>query len=454
MEETGWGHSPFHGLKETLFSFPTGPNYEYLNDCNTTGKIFDIMWSGISSHILDYTLSREMEMECNINDINLLLASQLVMGLTPQPSIVDYFKHDDTGIFGSLWMQQHFTREKWKYLNSNIHFQPRVTIQMLRSNVQMLWNLDQILIVDEMMVPFTGRWKWIQFVKGKPHDTGLKFYGLTDFNFYLWDFWLYEGSESERSGKPTDIVMDFATNVTKIQHKPHIIVADSYYGSLNLAQQLHNMKLGCLFSCRADKPTDLFTGYLHNGLTKGNFNHINNRTFSAITYYDKAKVNLLTNVFLGNRMIYDSTKQKSLPISLYWYRKWLGGLDHFDRWLHLYLKPHRNIKWTQALLPALLKIAVGNTNIIANRMELSENLKDTTLQLIQHLTSNHTLRTNENRPIYQIKKTGWGHFPEEISKKRPCAHCLSLKVKSSTTFKCQICDVALHPKCFKNYHES
>jgi hypothetical protein len=91
-----------------------------------------------------------------------------------------------------------------------------------------------------MIFPFTRRWKYIQFIRGKPHN-GLKFYCLVDSSFYLWDFWLYKGEDSERSSSPTNIVIDFAKIAIQQQtNKPHIIVANSYYGSL----QLHQLKLG------------------------------------------------------------------------------------------------------------------------------------------------------------------------------------------------------------------
>jgi hypothetical protein len=77
---------------------------------------------------------------------------------------------------------------------------------------------------------------------------------------YLWDFWLYQGKNSGRSGRPSDIVIDFAKYVTKTTTpKPHIMVADSYYGSLDLANLLHEMKWGFLISCKKDRPNETFS---------------------------------------------------------------------------------------------------------------------------------------------------------------------------------------------------
>ena len=200
-----------------MFTFPTGPDFKVLSGCDTIGKIFDVVWSDISNHILEETKRRE-DVNWNVDHINLFLASHLVMGLTPQPSIEDYFRIDLDGIFGSNWMKQQFTTSWWSNIHTHIHYDPQICINLLRSNSQKVWNLDQVLIVDEMLIPFTGRWKYIQYIKGKPHNTGLKMFFLADSNFYVWDFWLYKGVESERSGKPMNIVLDFISNAIRQQH--------------------------------------------------------------------------------------------------------------------------------------------------------------------------------------------------------------------------------------------
>ena len=148
-------------------------------------------------------------------------------------------------------------------------------------------------------------------------------------------------------------------------------------------------------------------------------------------------------------MAQNSTKNKSMPIGLYWYRRWLGGVDHFDRWFHLYLQQHRNIKWTQALLPVLLKIAVGNTNIIATNNGYNTTLKDTTVEIIKHLAKNTTFR-KERRSI-GVKK-GFKHFPMKIEKPKLCVQCSKNGNRSNTKYSCKVCEVSLHPECFENYH--
>ena len=160
-------------------------------------------------------------------------------------------------------------------------------------------------------------------------------------------------------------------------------------------------------------------------MDKGEWTYINNSNFSATTYSDKHKVNLLTNIFDGSKKVRVTNQNRDMPASIYWYRQWLGPIDHFDRLLHLYLWSHRNIKWTQALLSGVLKIAVNNTNIIAQQLNLTSNLRETELALIDHLAGDYSVRNTSSQVPFMVKKTGWGHFPERAFASSRCVYCKS-----------------------------
>src|SRR2546423_710889 len=105
-------------------------------------------------------------------------------------------------------------------------------------------------------------------------------FGITDDSFYLWDFLLYRGKEAHPNLTPTKIVVDFVDTALREYYKPHIVVTDSYYSSLELEEILHRKKIGFLFSCRADRPSFLFSQALHKNIsTKGQYESINNRYF-------------------------------------------------------------------------------------------------------------------------------------------------------------------------------
>lgn len=166
-----WGKQKFVGLSETFWSWPKGPKQNLFSTTASVGEIWNVQWSQMTEVIVETTNLRESS-SISANDLNLYLAALLVIGLTPEPSFEDYFKQDSDGIFGSVWMQQHFTKHKWNLFHAHTHLDPDKLAKQLNINIKFCWNLHQVVVIDEMMIPFHGRWAYRQYVKGKPHNTG------------------------------------------------------------------------------------------------------------------------------------------------------------------------------------------------------------------------------------------------------------------------------------------
>jgi hypothetical protein len=439
-----------------VWKYPEGPIKKLFKSAISIGNIFDLQWNEITPAIVQQTNQRDdIEGGVIAKNINLYLAGLLVTGLTPQPSYEDYFMQDESGILGSIWMQKHFSRASWFEYHSGIHIEPNRLIQLLNSNIKSCWDLHQHVVIDEMIVPFDGRWKYKQYVKNKPHNTGLKIYCLADSSYYLWDFWLYQGEESLRKHRPKEIVDEFSDIVLQyFPQRPFIFTMDSYYGGIDAAYSLHYKNLGVMMSCKANMPSRLFSQHLHTGIEKGEWRETHNKEFSALTYYDKAKINLLTNLMLAGKSIHSPTTNKVLPVALYYYRQWLGSVDHHDRQLHLYWPLHRNLKWHSALLQALLKIAVNNTWVMYNELNPNDKymgLKEVTKAIIHHLTKDTTLRRDTQRPLTLTRLDNKDHWPEKVKQGR-CVQCQKVSKDSNTSYGCTKCKVHLHVECFMKYH--
>lgn len=172
LESGGWMQQKFKQISDIGWCFPSGSLLSKANINEEIGKTFDFLWDGVIEHIIETTNAREKTTWTKA-DIALYLASILVMGLTPSPTIDGYWKDDPMGILGSTWLQKHFTRDKWHNMNAHIHFDPKKLCDLLNANFKKAYIPEQVLCVDEMMIPFDGRWKWIQHVRGKPHNTGM-----------------------------------------------------------------------------------------------------------------------------------------------------------------------------------------------------------------------------------------------------------------------------------------
>lgn len=170
---------------------------------------------------------------------------------------------------------------------------------------------------------------------------------------------------------------------------------------------------------------------------------------NILTYF--FRVNIISSVLDGFAGVFDKHGKK-IPKVIQLYRNKLGFVDHGDRMLHLYWSPHRNIKWTSALLQFFLKITVNNTWVIYRYFHENCSLKDVMLSIIDHLAGDHTFRTKFTQA--SSLKSYSGHWPKKTDKKQ-CVHCYNLyKKKSNTTFECSSCQVHLHPECFEEYHSN
>ena len=84
---------------------------------------------------MESTNSRETS-SFSSTELNLYLAGLLVIELTPEPTFGDYFKQDTEGIFGSVWMQQHFSKHKWNFLHAHTHLAPDTLVKQLNENAK------------------------------------------------------------------------------------------------------------------------------------------------------------------------------------------------------------------------------------------------------------------------------------------------------------------------------
>lgn len=427
--------------------------------------IFDCLWKDVSEVLLAANAAKGPLLN-SVSKLNLFLASLLVIGLVTHPEILDYFMLDPEGIFGNEWMKLHFTAHIWHFIKANISVPAQSIVELIRSNAKDMWNPSQHLVVDEMMIPFTGKWRYRQYVKGKPHNTGMqtlllkatdaigiKVYGLADSENFLFDFF-FVGESPLNPTQPKQIVIKFIDDLIEIYGpRQWVIVADSFYSSLDLAKLLHQRNVLFILSCQANRPSWLYSQFLHIQLTKGCSKEAHNRSFSAISYYDKAKVNLVTNYFQAGKMVSIPGTNKQLPEGILKYRQQLGNLDRFDRLLHLYLAGTRHIKWTGALLVGCLKIVVNNTYIIAKRLKLTNSLKDTMRQVIMHLSKGFTFRSKGLLGRNPEKSAGGDHFPKKEVMPKLCAQCKKNGRRSNTKYICPTCNSYLHPECFRNYHQ-
>ena len=99
------------------------------------------------------------------------------------------------------------------------------------------------IAIDESVISFRGRVGFLQYVKGKPNQWGIKAFILADIvSGYLYKIWLYFGEETQlvRSDLPHTARV-LLTLVEGLHHKGYYLYVDHFYSSLMLATELYKL---------------------------------------------------------------------------------------------------------------------------------------------------------------------------------------------------------------------
>jgi hypothetical protein len=126
-----------------------------------------------------------------------------------------------------------------------------------------------------------------------------------------------------------DIVLDFVKKLDDFHE--YSVYADSWYDSEELALQLHKSGFWFTIACKSNKPSYLFSQYLHLGLKKHCFRAASRELepeIIALSFYDNKICNFLSNQFGTETIQTDSNDIISAIISDY--RKFKGGGDMGD----------------------------------------------------------------------------------------------------------------------------
>ena len=167
------------------------------------------------------------------------------------------------------------SRNRWEEIKSRLHivdnstldpnpsnnkdklFKVRPLVGHLRSKFQEI-PMTQDLCIDEQMVPFKGTSSMKQYVAGKPHKWGYKFFLLADKFGMTYDFIPYTGKIEPVEDpnvpdlKPSsNIVLHLAQIIPSF--KNHNLFFDNWFTSIPLLQHLASRGIWCCGTVRVPR---------------------------------------------------------------------------------------------------------------------------------------------------------------------------------------------------------
>ena len=179
----------------------------------------------------------------------------------------------------------------------------RPIVNMLKESFISLKH-EEIMCIDEQVVPFKGRSSLKQYNPQKPKKWGYKFYTLASIDGLVHNFEIHSGSIDVCKGQPDlkasgNIVMHLSVNVQR--HKWHKLFLDNWYTGLELIKTLYDQGIACTGTVRTNRlpnlnmPTDGELKKEGRGSTAIRVTSVDNAELRAVKWFDNRGVALLTS---------------------------------------------------------------------------------------------------------------------------------------------------------------
>ncbi|XP_030009855.1 piggyBac transposable element-derived protein 2-like [Sphaeramia orbicularis] len=405
------------------------------------------------------------------------------------------------------------TRERWNELKNFLHFSDnsapnnsdrlfkiRSLIDFLLPKFQALPQ-DQMLSVDEQIVPFKGRTSLKQCISKKLYKWGYKIFVLRDSKGLVHSFDIFTGKTDpapgeEDIGESGNIVLKLAQVIDGSVN--HLLYFDKWFSSVDLFVALANKGIlalgalqpnslqGCSFS------TDIEMKEGGRGTFEEQQTVVDEVEIRAVKWFDKRSVMVASTFASAQPVIKTEKWDRKLkntvcvecPSIVALYNQFMGGIDGLDALIAYYRIHIRTRKYYHRFFFHFVDMVIANSWLLYRRdCESMEFLQKKQMDFVTFRTSiAHALcmqgkdlskkrglpssdvereyQKKKRRgpakaiPTPEIRSDAVGHWPVVDNGRQRCKFPICNK---HTVFKCVKCDVHLclnkHNNCFRAFHE-
>ena len=412
-----------------------------------------------------------------------LIAILIAMGIDRRPNLDDYWSM--TTFNYTPWYHKIFSRNRFEALYSTMLHASSIGdeqskkdkiepfLNLLLENIQGAFYPGQDLSLDEMVVKWKGRSKYKMYNPNKPEKYHIKTFGLCDSaTGYAYNLLIYFGKETSYKegleGGQSEKVFEYLLRPLGTGHH---IFADRYYTTHSLVRYLTANKTyytGTLMLNRKNFPPEI---------KNSKIKHLESKYYRSdagillCEWKDKkAKkpvVIVSTHATKGESEI--TTKRGivlSKPCIIQSYNNAMNGCDRMDQMLSYYnIFNRKTIKWWKRMFMWCLEVCQVNTYIMfcmtrdadANpvpllkfKQMLVEEILFEADQIVPADHKHHRIQRPNVPATFGAQNT---HLVIWHKDDRNCAFCSVPGQRKRTAFKCNTCDVYLHPKnCFEQFH--
>lgn len=401
-------------------------------------------------------------------ELKLFLGLLFHMGFIKMNRICDYWKKDlffNQAVFTKCMTRNRFLnilRMLCVHVGQTMSSYAKVKsiIDFFNNRISEIYYPTKNITIDESMMLWRGRLGFRQYMKGKRHKYGLKFYALADQLGVIMKLHLYGGA--------SDVLVGGTNHVKKVVNHlmaayinvGHHLFIDNFYTSVDLTEQLYTTNTYCTGTMRENRKNNP-ANVVKAKLKKGELciQHKNNICF--IKWKDQRDVLAISSKYNGELLPITNRRGqiKIKPHMVIEYNKNMKGIDRHDQMMAYYSCEHKSLRWYKKVIVHIMQVILINSFFLYNKFGSQKTtLYDFRLSVIKALVEPH-MPSEPPRPI----GSGRVHLPVHLeldahgkTKRKRCAHCWStIKKRINTLFACRECpgQPGLCIKCFRSYHK-
>lgn len=431
------------------------------------------------THIVDesnkYAASKNFDLRLTQDELLVVLGGILLSGYSKLPHRRMYWNVDDD--VPSL-LRYAIRRNRYEDIIRHLHlndnnkvddrdrmFKLRPFMSMLQARFRELNTLDENLSIDESMIPYYGKHKAKQFIRGKPIRFGFKNWALCSSKGYMYGFDIYCGKDKDvnyEMGLGADVVVGLLEQVSVPAHSGHKIYFDNFFTTLPLLKFLHENGYYAAGTVRENRlqKCPIKSSNILKKESRGNSDVISCSKVLVVKWNDNSIVSLASNfgsASLGKASRWSNVERKKVlinrPTMFDLYNKGMGGVDQMDQQVACYRSRIRQRKWWWPIFAYLLDVTVVNAWYLRQKeLSLNDSLLDFRRGIVVSLLKTYGTASMQGQRIVppvlnDVRYDGKEHWIVKGLTERRCKQC-----GKKTIYRCEKCDIGMHPDCHKAYH--
>lgn len=408
----------------------------------------------------------------DIIEMKKFLGLIIAMGIIRLPNYQKYWSRDI--LYKNEFFRSAMKRDRFLSIMRFWHFgdlnefpgdrlgKVRLLLNHLNNVNNDLYTPGKNLSLDESMVLWRGRLVFRQYIKGKRHKYGIKFYELTTHDGYILKCNIYSGKDDQDAnddmGKTASIVINLMSDYFD---KGHHVFMDNFYNSYSLTKYMSGRSTylsGTLRKDRKHNPVDVMNAKLK----KGDMVWAQSENIVALKWKDKRDVYAISNAHVPE-MIHTSNrrgKEKLKPNIISDYNHGMSGIDRADQMMAYHSSLRKTLRWYKKIGVHVLEVMLSNSYFLYKKFSGRRLLGVAEYKeaIINHLVGEIVPKKCPKKEFHYLIP-----FPpneKKVNPSRECKFCSRVTTRGGgksprkeTRYFCAICDIALcvHP-CFYKHH--